>query len=60
MVVNDVRGSQDDPNAESNRVELERRCQVPTVTAVAWKGRSFDRRVDWFGLAGGELGGPRS
>jgi dethiobiotin synthetase len=60
MVVNDVRGTQDDPSAESNRVELERRCQVPTVTAVAWKGRSFDRRVDWFGLAGGELGGPRS
>jgi dethiobiotin synthetase len=56
VVVNDVGGTQGDPSAESNRMEIERRCRLSTLTAVAWKGQSFDRRIDWFGLASGNSG----
>jgi dethiobiotin synthetase len=51
LVVNDVRNGCDDPSTTDNRAEVARRGRVPTVTAVAWKGQSFDRDVDWYALA---------
>jgi len=56
VVVNDVGETQGDPSAENNRMEIERRYQLSTVTAVAWKGQSFDRRIDWFDMAKGNVG----
>lgn len=53
VVLNDVGQTQRDPSAASNRMEIERRCQGATLTAVAWKGQSFARRIDWFDLASG-------
>jgi dethiobiotin synthetase len=51
IVLNRVADSSGDPSVESNRDELTR-CAVPPVLAeVKWRAETFDREVDWFGLA---------
>jgi dethiobiotin synthetase len=51
IVLNRVADSSGDPSVESNRDELAR-CAVPPVLAeVNWRAETFDREVDWLGLA---------
>jgi dethiobiotin synthetase len=52
IVLNAPRPLAADPSVDSNRDELERRCVPPVLAGVSFGG-TFDRVVDWWGLAGG-------
>ena len=56
IVLNDVCPSDQDASAESNRLELVRRCAVPVLTTVSWGADHFGEPVDWFRLAEGVRG----
>ena len=40
-----------DPSIESNRCELELRCVPPVLAEIGYGAATFDRHVDWCGLA---------
>lgn len=50
VVLNSPRPIDDDPSIESNASELARRCNVPLLATVAFRG-GLDRAVDWWRLS---------
>lgn len=51
VVLNWPRPDANDPSTQTNADELARRCSAPLLATVA-HGGSFDRRVDWWAVAG--------
>jgi len=58
VVVNDSSRLSDDASTESNAEQIAKRSYAPVLAHVKNEAIEFDKKIDWFGLAGKDINEP--